>query len=85
MLAYYQRDSLWDKLMSTFRQAVLRSGIQYTLSTQCGMVLAIGGSWYGDISQNRLMLSLPCRKRAWFADLRTNVSAPPVIMGLVSR
>ena len=85
MLAYDQRDSLWDKLMSTFLQAVLRSGIQYTLSTQHGMVLAIGGSWHGDISQNRLMLSLPCRKRAWFAGLPTIASAPPVIMGRVSR
>ena len=85
MLAYDQRDSLWDKLMSTFRQAVLRSGIQYTLSTQHGMVLAIGGSWHGDISQNRLMLSLPCRESAWFPSLRTNAFAPPVIIGLASR
>jgi hypothetical protein len=85
MLVYDQRDSLWDKLMSAFRQAVLRSGIQYTLSTQHGKVLAIDGSWHGDISQNRLMLALPCRKCAWFAALRTNASAPPVIMGLASR
>jgi hypothetical protein len=29
--------------------------------------LAVGGSWHQDASQNRLMLSVPRRKRAWFA------------------
>ncbi|WP_148262036.1 transposase [Methylomonas methanica] len=36
MLAY--------NLMSLFRQAVLRSRVQHTLSTLHGLVLAIGGS-----------------------------------------
>ena len=74
MLAY--------NLMSLFRQAVLRSRIQHTLSTLHGLMLAIGASWHQDASQNRLMLSVPRRKRAWFAGLWANVSAPPVIPGL---
>ncbi len=74
MLAY--------NLMSLFRQAVLRSRIQHTLSTLHGLVLAIGGSWHPDARQNRLMLSMPRRKRAWFAGLWANASAPPVIPGL---
>ena len=74
MLAY--------NLMSLFRQAVLRSRIQHTLSTLHGLVLAIGASWHRDASQNRLMLSVPRRKRAWFAGLWANASAPPVIPGL---
>ena len=74
MLAY--------NLMSLFRQAVLRSRVQHTLSTLHGLVLAIGASWHKDASQNRLMLSVPRRKRAWFAGLWANASAPPVISGL---
>ncbi|WP_018955122.1 hypothetical protein, partial [Thioalkalivibrio sulfidiphilus] len=74
MLAY--------NLMSLFRQAVLRSRIQHTLSTLHGLVLAIGGSWHPDVKQNKLMLSVPRRKRAWFAGLWANASAPPVIHGL---
>ena len=74
MLAY--------NLMSLFRQAVLRSRIQHTLSTLHGLVLAIGASWHRDANQNRLMLSVPRRKRAWFAGLWANASTPPVIPGL---
>lgn len=74
MLAY--------NLMSLFRQAVLRSRIQHTLSTMHGLVLAVGGSWHKDPSQNRLMLSVPRRKRAWFAGLWANTSAPPIIPGI---
>ena len=74
MLAY--------NLMSLFRQAVLRSRIQHTLSTLHGLVLAIGGAWHKDTGQHRLMLSVPRRKRAWFAGLWANASAPPVIPGL---
>ena len=73
MLAY--------NLMSLFRQAVLRSRIQHTLSTLHGLVLAIGASWHRDASQNRLMLSVPRRKRAWFSGLWANASAPPVMRG----
>jgi hypothetical protein len=76
MLAY--------NLMSLFRQAVLRSRVQHTLSTLHGLVLAIGGSWHKDAGQNRLMLSVPRRKRAWFSGLWVNASAPPVIPGLGS-
>ena len=68
-------------LMSLFRQAVLRSRIQHTLLTLHGLVLAIGGSWHHGASQNRLMLSVPRRKRAWFSGLWANASAPPVILG----
>jgi hypothetical protein len=71
MLAY--------NLMGLLRQAVLRSRVQHTLSTLHGLVLAIGASWHKDAGQNRLMLSLPRRKRAWFAGLWANASAPPVI------
>ncbi len=77
MLAY--------NLMSLFRQAVLRSRIQHTLSTLHGLVLAIGGAWHQDARQNRLMLSVPRRKRAWFAGLWANASAPPVIHALQNR
>ena len=74
MLAY--------NLMSLFRQAVLRSRIQHTLSTLHGLVLAVGASWHNDTSRNILLLSVPRRKRAWFAGLWANASAPPVISGL---
>lgn len=71
MLAY--------NLMSLFRQAVLRSRLQHTLSTLHGLVLAVGGAWHQEASQNKLMLSVPRKKRAWFAGLWANASAPPVI------
>jgi hypothetical protein len=74
MLAY--------NLMSLFRQAVLRSRVQHTLSTLHGLVLAVGGSWHPDSKQQRLLLSVPRRKRAWFAGLWANAAAPPVIPGL---
>jgi hypothetical protein len=67
MLAY--------NLMSLFRQAVLRSRVQHTLSTLHGLVLAVAGSWRNN---NRLMLCLPRRKRAWFAGLWANASDPPL-------
>jgi hypothetical protein len=76
MLAY--------NLMSLFRQAVLRSRVQHTLSTLHGLVLAIGGAWHKDASQNRLMLSVPRRKRVWFIGLWANASAPPVVPGIVA-
>ena len=76
MLAY--------NLMSLFRQAVMRSRVQHTLSSLHGLVLAIGGSWHKDASQNRLMLSVPRRKRAWFSGLWANASAPPLIPGLIA-
>lgn len=68
--------------MSLFRQAVTRSRIQHTLSTPHGLLLSIGGAWHSNSSQNRLMLSVPRKKRAWFAGLWTNASAQPVIHGL---
>lgn len=73
MLAY--------NLMSLFRQAVMRSKVQHTLSTLHGLVLAIGASWHQDASQNRLLLSVPRRKRTWFAGLWANASDPPIIHG----
>jgi hypothetical protein len=76
MLAY--------NLMSLFRQAVMRSRVHHTLSILHGLVLAIGGSWHKDASQNRLMLSVPRRKRAWFSGLWANASAPPIIPTLVA-
>jgi hypothetical protein len=77
MLAY--------NLMSLFRQAVMRSRVQHTLSTLHGLVLTVGGSWHKDPKQNRLLLSVPRRKRAWFSGLWANAAAPPVIPNLLSR
>jgi Transposase DDE domain group 1 len=71
MLAY--------NLMSLFRQAVMRSRVQHTLSTLHGLVLTIGGSWHKDARQNRLVLSVPRRKRAWFAGLWAHAAAPTLI------
>jgi hypothetical protein len=76
MLAY--------NLMSLFRKAVLRSRVQHTLSTRHGLVLAIGGSWHSDAKQQRLRLSVPRRKRAWFSGRWANAAAPSVIPGLTS-
>ena len=73
MLAY--------NLMSLFRQAVLRSRIAHTLSTLHGLVLAVSASWHKNAGQNRLMLSVPRRKRAWFVALWTNASTPTVLYG----
>lgn len=77
MLAY--------NLMSLFRQAVMRSRVQHTLSTLHGLVLTIGGSWHKHAGQNRLVLSVPRRKRAWFSGLWAHATAPPVIPGLNSK
>jgi hypothetical protein len=74
MLAY--------NLMSLFRQAVLRSRVQHTLSTMHGLVLALGGSWHPDASQKRLMLSVPRRKREWFSGLWANATEPLFIPGI---
>jgi hypothetical protein len=71
MLAY--------NLMSLFRQAVMRSRVQHTLSTLHGLVLTVGGSWHKDASQNRFVLSVPRRKRAWFSGLWSHAAAPPLI------
>lgn len=71
MLAY--------NLMSLFRQAVMRTRTQHTLSTLHGLVLAIGGSWDKGSDKSHLLLSLPRRKRNWFAGLWANASAPPNI------
>ena len=73
MLAY--------NLMSLFRQAVLRSRIAHTLSSLHGLVLAVCASWHKDAGQNRLMLSVPRRKRAWFVALWANASTPTVLYG----
>lgn len=71
----------WWALEAGLELAVVRSSIQHTLSTLHGLVLAIGGSWHQDASQNHLMLSVPRRKRDWFSGLWANASAPPVIHG----
>jgi hypothetical protein len=71
MLAY--------NLMSLFRQSVMRSRIQHTLSTLHGLVLAIGGRWYGSPGNDRLLLSVPRRKRAWFVGLWANATGPPAL------
>lgn len=71
MLAY--------NLMSLFRQAVLRTKVQHTLSTLHGQVLAIGASWHRDDERNTLILSVPRRRRIWFEGLWSNAGQQPVI------
>jgi hypothetical protein len=46
---------------------MLRSCIHHTLSTLHGRVLVVGGSWHKAAEQNRLLLSVPCKKRVWFS------------------
>ncbi|MBF0416702.1 MAG: IS1380 family transposase [Magnetococcales bacterium] len=72
MLAY--------NLMSLFRQTVMRTKVQHTLSTLHGLVLAIGGSWRKSGEQQLLMLSVPRRKRAWFTGLWANAANLPAFM-----
>lgn len=69
MLAY--------NLMSMFRQTVMRTHVQHTLSTLHGMVLAVGGAWKNSSGKNHLLLSVPRKKRAWFCGLWANASGPP--------
>jgi hypothetical protein len=63
-------------LMSVFRQAVLRTRVQHTLTTLHGQILAIGGSWSHKNKQH-LLLSLTRKKRAWFSGLWEQASKPP--------
>jgi len=69
MLAY--------NLMSLFRQTVMKTRVQHTLSTLHGMVLAVGGAWKGGSCKNHLLLSVPRKKRAWFCGLWANASNVP--------
>lgn len=71
MLAY--------NLVSLFRQAVMRSKVQATLSTLHGQVLAVGASWHHSPKNNTLILSVPRRRRAWFMGLWSHTDHPPVI------
>ncbi len=71
MLAY--------NLMSTFRQAVMRTKIQPTLSTLHQQVLAVGAFWNRDPNQNQLLLAVSRRRRAWFDGLWSNAGHPTVL------
>jgi hypothetical protein len=72
MLAY--------NLMSLFRQAVLRTRTQHTLSTLHGMLFAVGAYWDRKTkSKNHLLLCVSRRKRAWFTGLWSQASQPPII------
>jgi hypothetical protein len=72
MLAY--------NLMSLFRQAVLRTRTQHTLSTLHGMLFAVGAYWDRKSStKNHLLLCVSRRKRAWFTGLWSQASKPPEI------
>ena len=66
-----------DFLLSMFRQTVMRTRVQHTLSTLHGMVLAVGGAWKNGAGKNHLLLSVPRKKRAWFCGLWANASGPP--------
>ena len=68
MLAY--------NLMSLFRQTVIRAKTQHTLATLHGQVLANAAWWHPDTDQNRLLIALPRRKRAWFTGLWENATEP---------
>jgi hypothetical protein len=68
MLAY--------NLMSLFRQTVIRSKTQHTLSTLHGQVLANAAWWHPDKNQNHLLIALPRRKRSWFSGLWENATEP---------
>ncbi|MGQ9659833.1 MAG: hypothetical protein ACUVT0_07020 [Thermochromatium sp.] len=79
----HQRWPIWARRsLACCVPTVLRSRIQHMLCRLHGLVLAVGGSWHPDKSQNKQMLSVPRRKRAWFAGLWANASAPPPIPGL---
>jgi hypothetical protein len=71
MLAY--------NLMSLFRQAVMRTKVQHTLSTLHGQVLAIGASWHREAERNTLILSVPRRRRGWFEGLWSHAGDPPTV------
>ena len=71
MLAY--------KLISLFRQAVMRTKVQHTLATLHSQVLAIGASWHRDADHNTLILSPPRKRRAWFMGLWSNSGHPLII------
>ncbi|RFC36593.1 MAG: Transposase DDE domain group 1 [Candidatus Nitrotoga sp. LAW] len=71
MLAY--------NLMSTFRQAVMHAKIQPTLTTLHQQVLAVGAFWHRDPNQNKLLLAVSRRRRAWFEGLWANAGYPPVL------
>lgn len=71
MLAY--------NLMSLFRQAVMRTKVQHTLSTLHGQVLAIAASWSPNPNSQTLILSVPRRRRGWFEGLWSNAGHPPSI------
>lgn len=68
-------------LMSVFRQAVMRSRIQHTLSTLHGLVLTIGSRDKCD--KTHLLLSLPLRKREWFYGLWVNAPTPLISASLI--
>ncbi len=71
MLAY--------NLMSLFRQAVMRAKVQPTLLTLHHQVFAVDTSWHKNASRNQLLLSVPRRRRAWFAGLWANAGQSPTI------
>ena len=71
MLAY--------NLRSTFRQAVMRTKIQPTLSTLHQQVLAVGAFWNRDPNQNQLLFAVSRRRRAWFDGLWANAGHLPVL------
>ena len=71
MLAY--------NLMSTFRQTVMRAKMQPTLTTLHQRVLAVGAFWHRDPNQNKLLLTVSRRRRAWFEGLWANVGHLPVL------
>lgn len=54
----------------------MRPRIQKSLSPPRGWLVAIGGSWQQDASQDKLMMSMYHRKGAGFSELLTNASAP---------
>lgn len=68
MLAY--------NLMSVFRQAVMRTRVQHTLTTLHGQILAVSGAWSAK-DKKHLLLTLTRKRRAWFSGLWEQASKPP--------
>ncbi|WP_169602257.1 IS3 family transposase [Methylococcus geothermalis] len=75
-----KHSTLGDRTPAEFDQLHRQSCLILCPENSC----QISASWHPNASQNRLMLSVPRRKRAWLAGLWANASAPPFIPGLQS-
>jgi hypothetical protein len=64
-------------IFSLFRQAILKTKTQHTLSTLHGMIFAVAAFWDPKTSsKEHLLLCIPRQKRAWFCSLWELASEP---------